>query len=115
MDEKNMAGQNMDEQTRTNIEAAAWRSFVQHLQNRADVQNIDLMNLSGFCRNCLYKWLLEAAGNEGAELSKDDAIQAVYGMSIAEWKATHQTKASEEQLKLFEDTKPLHSAISGHR
>ena len=64
----------MDEQTRTNIEAAAWRSFVRHLQNRTDVQNIDLMNLSGFCRNCLYKWLLEAAENQGAELSKDDAI-----------------------------------------
>jgi len=110
MDEKNM-----DEQTRTNLEAAAWRSFVAHLQKRTDVQNIDLMNLSGFCRNCLYKWLLEAAENQGAELSKDEAIQAVYGMSIDEWKANHQTKASEEQLKLFEDTKPLHSAISGQR
>ncbi|OEJ67546.1 DUF1244 domain-containing protein [Magnetovibrio blakemorei] len=105
----------MDEQTRTNLEAAAWRSFVGHLQKRTDVQNIDLMNLSGFCRNCLYKWLLAAAEEQGVPLSKDDAIQAVYGMSIAEWKANHQTKASEEQLKLFEDTKPLHSEISGHK
>jgi hypothetical protein len=104
----------MDEQTRTNLEAAAWRSFVGHLQKRTDVQNIDLMNLSGFCRNCLYKWLLAAAEDQGVSLSKDDAIQAVYGMSLAEWKANHQTKASEEQLKLFEDTKPLHSEISGH-
>jgi hypothetical protein len=104
----------MDKQTRTNLEAAAWRSFVSHLQKRTDVQNIDLMNLSGFCRNCLYKWLLAAAEDQGVELGKDDAIQAVYGMSIAEWKANHQTKASDEQLKLFEDTKPLHSEISGH-
>lgn len=105
----------MDDTTRTQIEAAAWRSFVGHLQNRTDVQNIDLMNLSGFCRNCLYKWLLAAAEAQGAALSKDEAIQAVYGMSIDEWKANHQTKASEEQLKLFEETKPLHSAISGHK
>jgi len=105
----------MDDTTRTNLEAAAWRSFVEHLQIRKDVQNIDLMNLSGFCRNCLYKWLLSAAEDQGVELSKDDAIQAVYGMTIDEWKANHQTKASDEQLKLFEDTKPLHSEISGHR
>lgn len=105
----------MDEQTRTNLEAAAWRSFVGHLQKRTDVQNIDLMNLSGFCRNCLYKWLLAAADEQGVALSKDDAIQAVYGMSIDEWKANHQTKASAEQMKLFEDTKPLHSEISGHK
>ena len=104
----------MDDTTRTQLEAASWRSFVAHLQHRTDVQNIDLMNLSGFCRNCLYKWLLAAARDQGTELSKDDAIQAVYGMSYADWKANHQTKASEEQLQLFEDTKPLHSAISGH-
>lgn len=104
----------MDEQTRTELEAAAWRSFVGHLQKRTDVQNIDLMNLSGFCRNCLYKWLLAAAEDQSVDLSKDDAIQQVYGMSIADWKANHQTKASDEQLQLFEDTRPLHSEISGH-
>lgn len=105
----------MTDSDRTNLEAAAWRSFVAHLQNRTDVQNIDLMNLSGFCRNCLYKWLLAAAEDQGVELSKDEAIKQVYGMSYADWKANHQTKASEEQLQLFEDTKPLHSPISGHR
>lgn len=105
----------MDDKTRTEIEAASWRSFIEHLQNRTDVQNIDLMNLSGFCRNCLYKWMLAAADDQGVELSKDDAIQAVYGMSYADWKANHQTKASDAQMQLFEDTKPLHSEISGHR
>lgn len=104
----------MDTKERTEIEAASWRSFVAHLQKRTDAQNIDLMNLSGFCRNCLYKWMLAAAEEQGTELSKDEAIEAVYGMTIAEWKANHQTKASDEQLQLFEDTKPLHSAISGH-
>ncbi len=104
----------MDEQTRTELEAAAWRSFVGHLQKRTDVQNIDLMNLSGFCRNCLYKWLLAAAETQGVELSKDDAIQQVYGMSYADWKANHQTKATDAQMQLFEDTRPLHSEISGH-
>ena len=104
----------LDDQTRDKLQAQAWRDFVAHLQDRKDVQNIDLMNLSGFCRNCLYKWLLAAAHTQGVELSKDDAILDVYGMTIADWKANHQTKASEEQLKLFEDTKPLHSKISGH-
>ena len=104
----------MDDTARDKIEAAAWRSFVAHLQKRTDVQNIDLMNLSGFCRNCLYKWLLAAALEQGTELSKPDAIEMVYGMTYDEWKANHQKKATEEQLRLFEETKPLHSAISGH-
>ena len=105
----------MSESERTAIEAAAWRSLVAHLQKRTDVQNIDLMNLSGFCRNCLYKWMLAAAKEQGAELSKDEAMQSVYGMPYAEWKEHHQTKATEEQMRLFEETKPLHSEISGHR
>lgn len=104
----------MDEADRVKLEAAAWRSFTAHLQNRTDVQNIDLMNLAGFCRNCLYKWLLKAADEQGVELFKDEAIFQVYGMTYDEWKANHQTKASEEQLKLFEETRPLHSEISGH-
>ncbi|MCW8916810.1 MAG: DUF1244 domain-containing protein [Magnetovibrio sp.] len=74
----------------------------------------DLMNLSGFCRNCLYKWLLAAAKEQGVEMSKDEAIEAIYGMTYTEWKENHQTKATEEQLQLFEDTKPLHSKSSGH-
>ena len=105
----------MDDATRTELEAAAWRSFIAHLQKRTDVQNIDLMNLSGFCRNCLYKWLLAAAEDQGVEMSKDEAVQAVYGMTMEAWKANHQTKATDEQMQLFEDTKPLHSEISGHR
>ena len=105
----------MNDANRTELEAAAWRSFVAHLRERKDVQNIDLMNLAGFCRNCLYKWLLEAAENQGVELSKDDAVHAVYGMSVAEWKANHQTKATEEQLERYEETKPLHSAISARK
>lgn len=105
---------NIDKTTQTELEAAAWRSFTAHLQDRKDVQNIDLMNLSGFCRNCLYKWLLAAAEDQGVELSKDDAIFQVYSMTYADWKANHQGKASEEQLQLFEETRPLHSKISGH-
>ena len=105
----------MDNATQDKLEAAAWRSLVKHLQHRKDVQNIDLMNLAGFCRNCLYKWLLEAAETQGVELTKDDAIHSVYAMTIDEWKKSHQTKASEEQLRLFEETKPFHSAISGHK
>jgi len=104
----------MDEATRTQLEAAAWRSFTAHLQNRTDAQNIDLMNLAGFCRNCLYKWLLKAADDQDVDLSKDEAILQVYGMTYADWKANHQAKASDEQLKLFEETRPLHSKISGH-
>ena len=104
----------MDDTTRTELEAAAWRSLVGHLQKRTDVQNIDLMNLAGFCRNCLYKWLLAAAQERGVEMTKDDAIMAVYGMTYADWKRDFQKEASDEQKKLFEDTKPLHSEISGH-
>jgi len=104
----------MNDTDRNKIEAAAWRSLMDHLQKRTDAQNIDLMNLAGFCRNCLYKWMIKAAHDQGIELSKDEAIMAVYGMSVEEWKANHQTKASEQQLKTFEDTRPLHSDISGH-
>lgn len=105
----------MDDSTKTKVEAAAWQSLIRHFQIRTDAQNIDLMNLAGFCRNCLYKWLIKAADDNGERLSKEDAVQMVYGMSIDEWKKNHQTKASEEQLNLFEKTKPLHSEISGHR
>lgn len=105
----------MEPKTRTEIEAAAFRGLIEHLQNRSDVQNIDLMNLAGFCRNCLSKWYLAAAKDQNIEMEYDDAIQAVYGMSMAEWKEKHQTKATEEQIKTFEETKPLHAKISGHQ
>jgi len=105
----------MEPKTRTEIEAAAFRGLIEHLQNRSDVQNIDLMNLAGFCRNCLSKWYLSAAKEQNVDIEYADAIQAVYGMSMDEWKEKHQTKATEEQIKTFEETKPLHAKISGHQ
>jgi uncharacterized protein len=104
----------LDEKTRTEVEAAAFRGLVEHLQKRTDVQNIDLMNLSGFCRNCLSKWYLAAAQERGADISDADAREAVYGMPYGEWKDKFQKNASDEQLKKFEETKPLHAEISGH-
>jgi hypothetical protein len=104
----------MDQATRTEIEAAAFRGLVEHLQRRSDVQNIDLMNLAGFCRNCLAKWYLAAANERGVQLDYDRAREAVYGMPFQEWKAQYQKPASAEQLKAFEDTKSLHAKISGH-
>ena len=104
----------MDQKTQTEIEAAAFRGLVEHLQNRTDVQNIDLMNLAGFCRNCLSKWYLASAKDHNIDMDYAQAQQIIYGMSMAEWKEKHQTKASEEQIKAFEDTKPLHAKISGH-
>lgn len=104
----------MDQKTQTEIEAAAFRGLVEHLQNRTDVQNIDLMNLAGFCRNCLSKWYLASAKDHKIDMDYAQAQQIIYGMSMSEWKEKHQTKASEEQIKAFEDTKPLHAKISGH-
>ncbi len=104
----------MDQTTRTEIEAAAFRGLIEHLQRRSDVQNIDLMNLAGFCRNCLAKWYLAAAKERGVELDYDRAREAVYGMPFGQWKAQFQKPASPEQMQAFEDTKPLHAEISGH-
>ncbi|TPV93587.1 MAG: DUF1244 domain-containing protein [Myxococcales bacterium FL481] len=80
----------MDDATRTQIEAAAFRRLVAHFRERTDVQNIDLMNLAGFCRNCLAKWYAAAAGEHGVELDKLEAREVVYGMSYEEWKTKHQ-------------------------
>lgn len=91
----------MDDTTRTEIEAAAFRRLVQHLRERNDVQNIDLMNLAGFCRNCLSRWYGEAAAEQGLEISKDGAREIVYGMPYADWKAAHQTEATPEQQAAF--------------
>ncbi len=104
----------MTKDQQTEIEAAAFRGLIQHLQERKDVQNIDLMNLAGFCRNCLAKWYLAAAKEQGLEMNYAEAQQVVYGMSIEEWKEKYQTPASPEQLETFEKTKPLHAKISGH-
>jgi len=104
----------VDDQTRIELEAAAFRGLVAHLRQRTDVQNIDLMNLAGFCRNCLSKWYLAAAQERGLALDEETARQAIYGMPYAQWKALHQREASPDQQRLFEETKPLHAVISGH-
>ncbi len=104
----------MDDQTRLELEAAAFRGLVEHLQRRTDVQNIDLMNLAGFCRNCLSKWYLAAAKDHGLEMTEPDAREIVYGMPFPDWKKQYQKEASEEQKRTYEDTKPLHATISGH-
>jgi len=94
----------MDAATRTALEAAAFRRLVAHLQERTDVQNIDLMNLSGFCRNCLSNWLKDAADAAGVPLEKEAAREAVYGMPYADWKALHQKEATPAQQAAFEAT-----------
>jgi hypothetical protein len=91
----------MDEATRTALEAAAFRRLRDHLAARPDVQNIDLMNMAGFCRNCLSRWYAEAAGDMGIPMSKDDAREVFYGMPYAEWTARHQAPASDEQQAAF--------------
>ena len=104
----------MDDKTRIEVEAAAFRGLVEHLRNRTDVQNIDLMNLAGFCRNCLAKWYLAEAESRGQDLDYDTAREAIYGMSYDAWKGKFQEKATPEQLAEYEATKPLHAKISGH-
>jgi hypothetical protein len=87
----------MDDKTRTELEAAAFRRLVQHLRERTDVQNIDLMNLAGFCRNCLSKWYLAAAQEKGVALTDPEAREIVYGMPYEDWKKKHQKEANAEQ------------------
>lgn len=92
----------MDDQTRIEIEAAAFRRLRQHLlEDRPDVQNIDLMNLAGFCRNCLSRWVQEAANARGIEMTKDEAREWYYGMPYADWRDAHQTEASPEKQEDF--------------
>lgn len=104
----------IDTDTQIQMEAAAFRNLIAHLQERTDVQNIDIMNLAGFCRNCLSKWYLAAGKELNQEINYDEAIEYVYGMPLSAWKEKHQTKASKEQIQKFEETKPLHAKISGH-
>ncbi len=89
----------IDDKTRTELEAAVFRRLVEHLRARADVQNIDLMNLAGFCRNCLSNWMKEAADAKGVAISKDESREAVYGMPYETWKSKFQGTASPEQLE----------------
>ncbi|MEM7214461.1 MAG: DUF1244 domain-containing protein [Pseudomonadota bacterium] len=92
----------MDEKTRTELEAAAFRRLVSHLQDRTDVQNIDLMNMAGFCRNCLSNWYQEAATEVGLDMDKPQAREIVYGMPYPEWKEKYQTEATDAQKAKFE-------------
>jgi hypothetical protein len=93
----------MDDQTRTELEAAAFRALMHHLlEKRPEVQNIDLMTLAGFCRNCLSRWYQEAAAERGIALSKDDARERVYGMPYATWVAQNQTAADADKKAAFD-------------
>ena len=98
----------MDDQTRTEVEAAVFRRLLQHFDSRKDVQNIDLMILSGFCRNCLAKWYRAAAEERGESLDYDQAREIVYGMPFPEWKSQFQGKASDEQVAAFEQAQRDH-------
>ena len=96
----------LDDKTRTELEAAAFRRLVDHLRERTDVQNIDLMNLAGFCRNCLSKWYRAAAEDKGLALDYEGAREIVYGMPYGEWKAQHQAEATAEQKAAYEANRP---------
>ena len=98
----------LTEQQKTEFEAAAFRRLVSHLRNRNDVQNIDMMNLAGFCRNCLSNWFKDAADESGAAISKDEARELIYGMPYDEWRAHNQKEASPDQKAAFEVNKPKH-------
>ncbi len=98
----------IDEKTQTELEAAAFRRLVSHLRERTDVQNIDLMNLGGFCRNCLSKWYRAAAEERGLDLDYDAAREIVYGMPYAEWKDKYQTEATAEQKAAFAESHKAH-------
>ncbi|MGQ0657720.1 MAG: DUF1244 domain-containing protein [Chromatiales bacterium] len=91
----------MEHETRTELEAAAFRALLEHLRKRTDVQNIDLMNLAGFCRNCLAKWYLAAAEERGVPMDIDTAKDSIYGMPYAEWRAKYQHEATPEQTEKF--------------
>ena len=91
----------MDDTTRKEIEAATFRRLLQHLDDNKDVQNIDLMNLASFCRNCLSKWYVAEAGSRGADIDYESAREIVYGMPYAEWKSRYQTEATEAQQQAF--------------
>jgi hypothetical protein len=98
----------IDDRTQTELEAAVFRRLVEHLRGRTDVQNIDLMNLAGFCRNCLSNWLKDAADAKGVAMSKDESREAVYGMPYEDWKSLHQAEASPQQLDTMKKTHSGH-------
>lgn len=101
----NKIGNEMNNEKRLKIESEVLKKLITHLQKRTDVQNIDLMNLSGFCRNCLSRWYSEAANENGVDLNKDDAKEIIYGMPHSVWKDKYQTEASEDQKNKFKNKK----------
>ena len=103
-----MPTQDIETATRTELEAAAFRRLVEHLRERTDVQNIDMMNLAGFCRNCLSRWYREAAETKGIGLTDPDAREIVYGMPYKDWQAKYQKEASAEQKAAFAKASPGH-------
>jgi uncharacterized protein len=98
----------IDDRTKTELEAAAFRRLVEHLRERTDVQNIDLMNRAGFCRNCLSNWLKDAADASGTKLTKDESREAIYGMPYETWKSKYQHEASPAQLEAMKKAHPEH-------
>ena len=103
-----MSAPEFDSVTRTGLEAAAFRRLVAHLRERSDVQNIDMMNLAGFCRNCLSRWYREEAAAQGITIADPDAREIIYGMPYKEWQAKHQSEASAEQKAAFAKANPGH-------
>ncbi len=97
-----------DHKSRVELEAAVYRRLVEHLRSRSDVQNIDLMNLAGFCRNCLSNWMKDAADEQGVQMSKDERREIVYGMPYDEWRAKFQKEASAGQKAAFEKASQKH-------
>jgi hypothetical protein len=108
LDDKTLDDKTLDDKTRTELEAAVYRRLVEHLRSRTDVQNIDMMNLAGFCRNCLSNWMKDAADSQAVPMSKDQSREIVYGMPDDEWRAKHQKDASPEQKAAFQKSSPKH-------
>jgi hypothetical protein len=98
----------LDDKTRTELEAAVYRRLAEHLRTRADVQNIDMMNLAGFCRNCLSNWMKDAADAKGVVMSKDESREIVYGIPYDEWRKQHQKEATGDQKAAFEKSSVKH-------
>src|SRR5439155_10786968 len=104
--ERKDAAMALDDKTRTELESATFRRLLEHLRTRTDVQNIDMMNLAGFCRNCLSNWMKDAADAKGVPMTKDQSREAIYGMPFEDWKAKYQKEAGAEKLATFEKARP---------
>ena len=105
----------MDNNTKKELQSATFERLLNHLNERKDVQNIDIMNLAGFCRNCLSRWYREEAEKKSITITDDEARKHVYGMPYSDWKKSYQSEASMEQQEMYEKTKPLHAKITEHQ